>query len=42
MMEIGQMMNIGSLNMDLIQILKDGLTLFMTLTKEKEIIFSRN
>ena len=39
MTEIGQMMSIGLLNMDSIPILKDGLTLFMTITKEKEIVF---
>ena len=42
MMEIGRMMSIGSLNMDLIQMLKDGPTLFMILIKEKEIISPKN
>ena len=41
MMEIGLMMNIGFLNMVLIQILKGGPTPFMIPIEEKEIIFPR-
>ena len=41
MMEIGRMMNTGSMNMDLIQILKGGHTLFMIPIEEKETIFPK-